>query len=224
MKRFYLKIQKRELIVAVVAVLAGLGLGLLVSQKNSETDPNLPHFHSESEENFQQIWTCSMHPQIRQSEPGDCPICGMELIQVQDYSGDSVASSANDIPMTEDAMKLAEVQTITVKKGYPRKNIFLFGRVKPDERNISVITARFPGRIEKLFVSYTGQQVKKGQKLASVYSPQFIIARQELLDALKVKETNPSFYRAVRTKLKLWELTDRQIDELEKKRPAKHLF
>jgi len=117
--------------------------------------------------------------------------------------------------MTESAMKLAEVQTFVVKKGAPEKSVHLLGKVKPDERNIATLTARFGGRIEKLYVNYIGQNVKKGQKLASIYSPELNTAQQELLDAAKYKENNPSFYKATRNKLKLWELTNAQIDAIE---------
>ena len=112
-----------------------------------------------------------MHPQIRLDHPGDCPICGMDLIPVGDKENPEDAISPNEIQMTEAAMKIADIQTMIVKKVKPDKEVYLLGKVKPDERNISELTARFGGRIEKLFVNFTGQEVKKGQKLASIYSP-----------------------------------------------------
>jgi len=206
------KINKRELIIIIIALIAGISLGGIFFGSSAENHD--AHTHNKTEKASETIWTCSMHPQIKQDHPGDCPICGMDLIPLKT---DNIEEDGDpdEIKMTETAMKLAEVQTYIVKKGIPEKSIHLLGKVKPDERNISALTARFGGRIEKLYVNYTGQYVKKGQKLASIYSPALNTAQQELLDAAKYKESNPSLYKAIRNKLKLWELTDTQIDALE---------
>ncbi len=165
-----------------------------------------------------------MHPQIRLDHPGDCPICGMDLIPVGDKENPEDAISPNEIQMTEAAMKIADIQTMIVKKVKPDKEVYLLGKVKPDERNISELTARFGGRIEKLFVNFTGQEVKKGQKLASIYSPALITAQKELLEAEAYKESNPDFYQAARNKLKLWDLSEGQIREIEQEREARSDF
>ncbi len=213
MKSNKFKIGNREIIIVVITLIVGIGLGSIFFGGSSEKDNEAVHNHN-TEQADATIWTCSMHPQIQQEDPGNCPICGMELIPMKtDGGGDE--SDLNEIQMTESAMKLAEVQTYIVKKGAPEKSVNLLGKVKPDERNIAALTARFGGRIEKLYVNYTGQNVRKGQKLASIYSPELNTAQQELLDAAKYKNDNPSFYKATRNKLKLWELTDEQIDAIE---------
>lgn len=163
------------------------------------------------------IWTCSMHPQIRMDHPGKCPICGMDLIPLKDEQNSDEAVSPDEIQITDAAMKIADIQTMMVKKAYPDKEVYLLGKVKPDERNIAELTARFGGRIEKLFVNFTGQQVKKGERLASIYSPDMLSAQKELLEAQDYKQSNPDFYKAARNKLKLWDLTDAQINQIEKK-------
>jgi len=207
-------INKQTITIAAVALIIGLAAGwALFGGTGTATDQ---HEHTEQTEAKETIWTCSMHPQIRQNEPGDCPICGMDLIPLDDGSDSSdEAIGADEIQMTPSAMKLAEVQTYMVKKGAPEKAVFLLGKVKPDERNMAALTARFGGRIEKLYVNFTGQQVKKGQKLASLYSPDLITAQRELIEARKYKESNPSFYRSTRSKLKLWDLSEKQIDAIE---------
>ena len=247
------KIEKRDIVIVIITLVIGLGIGsIFFGSSNSESNDG--HNHAENGNVEQTVWTCSMHPQIKQDKPGNCPICGMELIPLKteksskkavkemwtcsmhpqimkdkpgncpicgmelipmktDNGGDE--ADPNEIQMTESAMKLAEVQTFIVKKGAPEKTVRLLGKVKPDERNIAALTARFGGRIEKLYVNYTGQYVNKGQKLASIYSPELNTAQQELLDAAKYKDSNPSFYKATRNKLKLWELTDAQIDAIE---------
>ena len=111
------------------------------------------------------------HPQIRQPEPGQCPICGMDLVSVAGTPGGDTGSSVDlegVVQMTPAAMQIANVQTVLVKRANPTKELYLSGRVEVDERRISEITAHFDGRIEKLYVNYTGLEVKKGQVLASV--------------------------------------------------------
>jgi membrane fusion protein, copper/silver efflux system len=119
--------------------------------------------------------------------------------------------------MSVSAMKLAEIQTtkVTFGSNAPEKTIQLTGKVEIDERNISQLAAHFHGRIEKLYISYTGEKVKKGQLLASVYSPELIVAQQELLQSLTYKQSNPVLYRAARNKLKNWKISDVEIDKIE---------
>ena len=213
MKSNIFKIGKREIVIIAITLVIGISLGSLFLGSSS-TENHEGHNHSKAEKVEQTLWTCSMHPQIKQYKPGDCPICGMDLIPLKTGNGGEEADE-NEIQMTESAMKLADVQTYVVKSGAPQKAVHLLGKVKPDERNIAALTARFGGRIEKLYVNYTGQNVKKGQKLVSIYSPELNTAQQELLDAAKYKDDNSSFYKATRNKLKLWELTDKQIEAIE---------
>jgi len=205
----------------LIVLVAGIILGWLVSpssggSRNRQTSVPAAdaHEHIESAE-AEQIWTCSMHPQIKQNHPGNCPICGMELIPLTQETASNRETDPNEIQMTEDAMKLAEIQTVIVRRGKPDKDVILQGKIKADERNIAKLTARFGGRIEKLFVNFTGQRVRKGEKLGVIYSPDLITAQRELLEATKYKDSNPSFYKASRSKLKLWDLTEEQIDAIE---------
>ena len=170
----------------------------------SETDG---HVHEEG-----QIWTCSMHPQIRQPEPGQCPICGMDLIPV---AKEEKGSDNLTLKMSERALKLANVETAVVKGNSVTKILTLNGRISEDERKIFSQTSHFPGRIEKLYISFTGEYVKAGQPLASYYSPELVSAQEELFEAKKYEKSNPALLRAARTKLKLWKLTDEQIRALE---------
>ncbi|PRY01412.1 Cu(I)/Ag(I) efflux system membrane fusion protein [Pontibacter ummariensis] len=203
------KIDKRTWYFGLGFLALGLLLGWLFfggSEEPAEEETELAHEHGEDDEGT--IWTCAMHPQIRMDEPGLCPICGMELIPVQE--GGAVVSDY-EIQMTEEALQLANVQTTVVQQAEPTKEIYLPGKVKAEETAVSDITARFPGRIERLYVNFTGQEVKKGQLLASIYSPELITAQKELLVAARLRETNPSFYESAVRKLKLWNLSDAQI-------------
>ena len=189
---------------------AGLLLGWVVfGGKSSETKE---HDHTE-EMASNEMWTCSMHPQIMQPEAGDCPICGMDLIPAE-AGADGL--SVNEFKLTENAMKLANIQTTVVTdKGGAGNSILLSGKIVENEKKNSIQVTYFSGRIEKLSVNFTGERVRKGQQLATIYSPELFAAQQELLTTSKLKETQPQLYKAVRNKLKLWKLSESQINNIE---------
>ena len=215
-------IDKRNIRNYGIVLIIGLLFGWLFFHNSGETTTEATHDHTEHAEEAT-IWTCSMHPQIKMDKPGKCPICSMDLIPLVTSSSDEDVNP-NEVQMTESAMKLAEVQTMVVKKDYSKKEVYLLGKVKADERNISELTARFGGRIEKLFVNFTGQNVKRGEKLATIYSPELVTAQKELLEAVEYKQSNPSFYQAARNKLKLWDLTESQIDGIETEGQPQNYF
>lgn len=159
------------------------------------------------------IWTCAMHPQIRMDHPGKCPICAMDLIPVS-QSGSSVDPGA--LHLTKEAAELANVQTSIVSKEKPIKEVRLYGKLQADERLLQSQVAHVSGRIEKLLVNFTGEAVRKGQRLALIYSPELITAQQELLEATQTKDLQPDVYEAAKDKLRQWKLTEAQIAAVEK--------
>lgn len=180
-------------------------------------------FHSPSEPKEKQgitqtekkktVWTCSMHPQIRMDHPGKCPICGMDLIPLNE---NSTPVDADAVQLTDDAARLADVATSVVSRQKPVMEVRLYGKVQPDERLQQSQVAHIAGRIERLMVNYTGESVSKGQTLAQVYSPELITAQQELLEAAKSKQSQPEIYQAARERLHQWKLTDGQISAIER--------
>jgi Cu(I)/Ag(I) efflux system membrane fusion protein len=158
-------------------------------------------------------WTCAMHPQIRMPEPGDCPICGMDLIPLAQISTSSVDPDA--VHLTKEAAALANVMTTVASKQIPVKEVRLYGKVQADERMIQSQVSHLTGRIEKLYVNFTGETVKKGQVLAQVYSPDLITAQQELIEASKTRDTQPAIYEAAKEKLHQWKISDDQIGSIE---------
>ena len=222
MNKIIKKIKENYLLILAVLIV-GIFFGWLFFHHTSDENSAAEATGQAAAEN-KTIWTCSMHPQIRMDHPGKCPICGMDLIPLADEQNAEATIATDEIQMTDDAMKIADIQTVAVKKAYPDKEVYLLGKVKPDERNIAELTARFGGRIEKLFVNFTGQTVKKGEKLAIIYSPALMTAQKEILEALDYRKSNPDLYNAARNKLKLWDLTDGQIDEIERKGEARSYF
>ncbi|MGB7841332.1 MAG: efflux RND transporter periplasmic adaptor subunit [Salinimicrobium sp.] len=202
----------KRILIYIGLLAGGLLLGYWIFSSNTETTSSKPaeeHVH----DSVTQMWTCSMHPQIMQPEPGDCPICGMELIPAE-TNADGLA--ADQFKLTETAMALANIRTTTVGGGALSDNsLKLSGKIQVNEEANAVQVAYFAGRIEKLNVNFTGEQVKRGQLLATIYSPELVAAQQELLTAAKMKENQPALYKAVRNKLKLWKLSDKQITAIE---------
>lgn len=205
------KIKNRDILLVAITLLIGISIGWLFFY-NSNDSNSVVSGHNEASHD-ETTWTCSMHPQIKQDEPGQCPICGMDLVPLASLASDDEAAP-DEIQLSESAIQLANIQTTVVSKGMPEKSISLLGKVKPDERNIAELTARYGGRIEKLYVNYTGQYVSKGQKLTTLYSPELINAQKELLEAAVYKEKNPTYYKAAVSKLKLWDLNDEQIENI----------
>lgn len=195
---------------AIGVLILGLAIGRLTASKNNTAvagDPASPEAAKTTEH------TCSMHPQIRQPGPGKCPICAMDLIPVSDAGGDNLGP--REIAFTEHARALAQIQTAPVEKRIPVAEIRLFGRVVIDETRMRSITARFPGRIERLYVNYTGVRVNAGDHLTKIYSPDLLTAQAELLSARRFDD--PRAVRSSREKLALWGLSEAAISAIEKR-------
>ena len=201
-------INKNTVYIALGTLVIGLLLGWAMFGGASQKEANEEkHEHSKNT-----IWTCSMHPQIRQNEPGQCPLCGMDLIPLSDEGNSE--DNPMEIKMSPTAMQLANVQTSIITKRKPIKEVRMNGKIKADERNVTSQSSHIPGRIEKLMVSFTGESVQKGQVLAYVYSPELVTAQEELFEAQKIKETQPGLYQAAVEKLKNWKLTEKQINQI----------
>lgn len=205
-----MKTDKSTIVIAAATLIIGLLAGwLLFRGTGSEGEHNHEQIAVESSETE---WTCSMHPQIRQSEPGDCPLCGMDLIPVEEGAQEGVDPMA--ISMSPTAMQLANISTTVVGTAEAIKTVRLNGRIQPDERLVVSQSSHIPGRIESLEVNFTGEFVKKGQPIAMVYSPQLATAQEELFEAARIKESHPQLFNAAREKLRNWKLSEQQISNI----------
>ncbi|MCB4809034.1 efflux RND transporter periplasmic adaptor subunit [Tamlana sp. 62-3] len=211
--------KNNKIVIYIGILVVGVLLGWLLFGGSSKKDTE--HNHDAVAET-NQLWTCSMHPQIMQPESGDCPICGMDLIPAD---GGSDGLLADQFKLTENAMALANIQTSIVGKGNVEGNtIKLSGKIAENEEANAVQVSYFAGRIERLNVSFTGEEVRKSQLLATIYSPELYAAQQELITAASLKESQPALYKAVRNKLKLWKLSDNQINQIEETGKVKENF
>lgn len=198
---------RKTIYIAIATLVLGLLLGWMIFGSAAKSGQAEAHDHTEDT-----IWTCSMHPQIRANEPGACPLCGMDLIPLSTDSNDD--GNPLEIRMSPTAMQLANVQTSIVTKQKPVKEVRMNGKVKTDERNVYSQSSHIPGRIEKLTVNFTGETIQKGQVLAYIYSPELVAAQEELFEAHKIKESQPSLFSAAKEKLKNWKLTENQINKI----------
>lgn len=210
---------KTILKIATPTLFLGLLLGWVFfgSSENTKMDT-----HEPVEVKVETYFTCSMHPQIRQNEPGNCPICGMELIPIESDGGEE--PDPRSITMSATAMQLANVSTAFVGKIDPVKLVRLNGKVQADERRIFSQSSHIPGRIEKLMVNFTGEFVNKGQIIAYIYSPDLMTAQEELFEANKIKQTQPQLFHAAKEKLKNWKLSEKQVEQILQSGKAKEEF
>lgn len=161
-----------------------------------------------------ELWTCSMHPQIRLPEPGACPICGMDLIPIDLGGSLTDEGSGSVLTLSEAARARAAIETSPVTRAFPVREVRLSGRVEMDETRVRTLTARFPARLDRLYLDYTGVPVRRGDHLAQVYSPELLTAQSELLSSIRFAEGDRLLSNAARRKMTLWGFSDQQIDAI----------
>lgn len=202
----------RNFLVIGIAVLVGVFIGRSCARKpvGSRGSDSAPQNISVAKE----VWTCSMHPQIRLEGPGNCPICEMPLTLAgaSSVGTDGVPS----LTLSEYAMKMAHVETAPVERRTVTRELRAVGKIQYNESSLATITARVDGYAERLFVDFTGVDIKAGDHLAEVYSPELIVAQQEMLIALQSSPEGLAGPMAKSTRLKLlrWGLTDAQVNTL----------
>jgi len=170
------------------------------------------------------FWTCSMHPQIKQKESGRCPICDMDLTPMREDAGGGGKAS---LRLGERARHLASIRTTPVEYRELVKSVYTVGKIDYNESRVSHVTAWVSGRIEKLYVDFTGTIVKKGEHLVSMYSPDLLSTQKEYLlaysgieqfsnsDIPEVISSSKSLLENTKQRLLLWGITEEQIEELE---------
>lgn len=193
----------------LLALMLGLGLGYWLFAG----DPHQHEAIANSEGvSVSSTWTCSMHPQIRSAAAGACPICGMDLIPLEQ---NEQGADPTTFQMSATAAALARLQTTTVGAGsLEGSTLRLSGKIDADERLLRNQVMHFPGRIEQLLVKETGQRIRQGQLIARVYSPALITAQEELLSITRQRPLDSALYRAAVRKLQHWEIPQAQIEAL----------
>lgn len=206
--------------VAVVAFLLG---GLILGGGGPATEEHVDH--DADTPSAPELWTCSMHPQIKLPKPGKCPICYMDLIPLETGGGEELGP--RQLRLSATAKELARIQTTPAVLAIAEAEVRMVGSITYDETTVAYITAWVPGRLDRLYADYTGFKVNKGDRLVSIYSPDLLAAQEELIQAKKavsslgrarsevLLSTAKATLGAVRDKLRLFGLTAEQINEIE---------
>jgi len=165
-------------------------------------------------------WVDPMHPAYKSDKPGIAPDCGMQLVPLYDdgtvgASGPSPAGYAS-VSLPPQRQQLIGVQTGVAEQRPIGRTVRTVGRVAVDETRLYKITTKFDGYIEKLYVDYTGKEVRRGQPLFSVYSPDLFASQQEYLLAMRAAKESPGLLQAARQRLRLWDISDAEIAVLQR--------
>lgn len=189
---------------AVVVLVVGFGVYYAINNYNAQSDV----------EKTSEVYTCSMHPEIIRDEPGNCPICGMDLVK-KVTEGQSVQSNDIDhLLRPTDRFVVGDFQTTTAKDTTISSEIKLPGIVAYDPNSSVNIAARISGRIEKMYVNYKYQKVSRGQRLFDLYSPELLTAQQSFIYLITNDAENKSIINASKQKLALYGMTTGQINSL----------
>jgi Cu(I)/Ag(I) efflux system membrane fusion protein len=221
------------LLIALIVVIALLGIGyggytLFFKEKGAVTKG--------------EVYTCPMHPQIISDHPGQCPICGMDLVlktqteekQMLEQNRNEVTKELEEVKLSPSQQVLANVQTEVIKTREFAGEKTFNGYVKLNEKSFARISSAVMGKIVKLYANFEGEYIRKGQAVMEVYSPDLISTQKEYILALNnleqvsrggnafATEQAQSLVNASREKLGRWELSNSQINELEQTRQVKN--
>ena len=183
-----------------------IGIAIYFFAKKSDNHSEMEHQN--------EVYTCSMHPEIIRDEPGNCPICGMTLVKKVTDNNSIDDSSIDNLIKPTDNFIVGNYQTTTAIDTALSSEINLPGIVEYDPNSSVNIAARMSGRIEKMYVNYKYQKVNKGQKLFDLYSPELLTEQQNFIYMVINDVENPSIIDASRQKLLLYGMTQNQINAL----------
>lgn len=195
---------------AFAIALAAFGVG---RWSRGPADHALEHPPAAEATTAAQVWTCSMHPQVRQPNPGKCPICAMDLIPLANGASDSDDGALPRLRLGERTLALLQIRTAPVVRAAAdtARELRLPARLEIDETRLHTIAARFPGRVERLHVAATGAPIAAGQPLLDLFSPELFTAQEEFLHA---RTLAPVVAAAAGDKLRLLGLSSEQIDQI----------
>ena len=210
-----------KMLQAITLLLAGLALGWFLRGGLAPVEPaDRPSAGSPSasgDARPAELWTCSMDPQVQRDGPGSCPICGMDLILANAKSRPS--SEVGHVELSPAARERARIRTSEAKLRYVEVPVRMVGKLELDETRQTTITAWVSGRLERLFVDFTGVQVAKGDHMVQLYSPKLYSTQTELLQASAAVGRGESrrVLDATRERLRQWGLEDDQITAIEER-------
>jgi RND family efflux transporter MFP subunit len=206
-----MKINKRFLVI-ILCVIFFIGLAIfIVKQTNSNT-----HVSHESHETKKERYHCPMHPTYISDKPGDCPICGMRLVPIEEEGQKESNKTQGEIKIDATKQQLIGVKKEKVQIRKLDKIIRTVGKVNYNETKLVIVNTKISGWIEKIFLDYTGKFVKKGEPLVAIYSPDLVSTQEEYLIAMKNNSENDALTLSIKNRLALWDIKETDIKKLEK--------
>ncbi|MES2431675.1 MAG: efflux RND transporter periplasmic adaptor subunit [Bacteroidota bacterium] len=185
-------------------------LVILAVSCNNNKEPHAEH----NAEMVQEIYTCSMHPQVVKDKPGNCPICGMTLVKKQTEGIQSDDIELESLIQPTNEFVISKIPVTTIQKKEEQIEIEALGNIAYDTREVGSISSRISGRIEKLYVRFRYQKISKGQHILDIYSPELMTAQQNLLFLLKNDAGNTTFIQAAKEKLLLLGMSNQQLQQV----------
>lgn len=208
------KIIQHPIFIAAVA----LFIGLLIGRNTGADNQTETHSHSNTEVN---TYTCSMHPNIRREEPGDCPICGMDLVPLSNVGNQSDSAVFFDAQ----SINRAQIEVMTIGASESDGNsLVINGEVQYNAGERRSQTAHFSGRLERTYYSSIGEYIEQGEKIAEIYSPELSEVHREILEIKKRYGTDSELMDAGRERLKNLKLPDHQVREMIQAKTAWNTF
>lgn len=217
--------KSRVIIVILVCIIAVLS-GMLISMYSKRM--GTVHKDETAQSKKPVMYSCPMHPQIISDTPKDCPLCGMKLVPIDESGGASSHGDNHDrdaIRIDPAVVQNMGVTTTQVIRRMMGKSVRTSAILENNEKSVSIVTTKVMGYIEKLYVDFTGQYVKKGDPLLTLYSQELVATQEEYLQALAYSRSFTSASAAAqgasdilvsaRKRLKNWDLTDEQLTRLE---------
>lgn len=199
-----------------VVLTAGLMAGLLLFAMNAGRSIHfVPSETHAGESEGQTLYTCPMHPQIIRDHPGQCPVCGMDLVPKKASSDEKpVGKEKKTILVDPATVQNMAVRVAKAERGIVHRHVRTFGRVEVPDDARWVVNMRFSGWVEQIQVDEVGASVKKGDRLFSIYSPDVFSAEREYVLALKSYGPGHEISRSAETRLRLWGIDEQQIDKI----------
>ncbi len=160
------------------------------------------------------VYTCPMHPEIIRDKPGDCPVCGMTLVKKEPDAKKIEEVELESLLKPTNEFVVSSVPVIVMQKKQEQIEMEALGNITYDTREVGNISSRVSGRIEKLYIRYRYQNIKKGQKVFDIYSPELMTAQQNLLFLLKNDAGNKNYIEAAKERLMIMGMNEQQVQQM----------
>ncbi|RPD51145.1 MULTISPECIES: efflux RND transporter periplasmic adaptor subunit [Chitinophagaceae] len=193
-------------------------LALLVACNDGKKVNADGHEHQAAAE----VYTCPMHPEIVRNAPGSCPVCGMDLVKKETDAKRLANVGLETLLRPADAFVVSSVPVTALQQREEDLELDVVGTIAYDTRQAGAISSRVGGRIERLYIRYKYQPVKKGQAVMDIYSPELMTAQQNLLFVLRNDPANQSLINAAKDRLLLLGMTNSQVVTLMRTRKPKY--